>query len=412
MNGSGSSAGRPTSGGDASAPKTGPVGQRIWNPAFTGIFIANSLMSIGLQMGNILIGKYTNSLGATATLVGVVSSAFAWAAIVFKLISGPALDALNRKHVIIGALAVTATAFVGCGLSSTVPALLFFRLMEGAGLAFTTTAFIAMAADALPREKTSTGLGFYALAAGIAQMIGPVVSLNVSERYGYRPAFFIAAAFVGLSIVAVSRIKLEYRQVTRFKIRLDKIIAPEVLISAVIMVLLFSCYSLIDPFLPIHAQARGIGADISFFFTVYAVMLMVTRPAAGWLADRFGYLVLVPMFGLFFASFWVISVATELWMFLLAGAIFACGYGGCQPVMQSLAMRLVPSARRGAASSTNFVGSDLGKIIGPIIGGSIADTLGFTSMWQIMSVTILVAAVIVIVFRRKIVRDISRASMA
>lgn len=369
-------------------------------------------MSIGVQMGNILIGRYTDSLGATATVVGVVSSAFAWSAILLRLVAGPVLDAFNRKYVIVAALGVTAIAFAGCALSTSVPQLIVCRLLEGVGLTFTTTAFIVMAADALPARKTATGLGFYALAAGIAQMCGPAISLTVSAAFGFAAAFWIAAAFVAVAAIAALRIRLAYRPVRRIRLRISSVIAPEVLMPAGIMVLVFACYSLIDPFLPIYAHGLGIGAQISLFFTVYAVVLMGARPLAGWCADRFGYVVLVPMLSLFFLALWVISVSTDLWMFLAAAALFALGYGGCQPVLQSLAMRLVPLSRRGAAGSTNFIGSDLGKIIGPIIGGSIADAVGFSAMWQVMSVTILIAVVVVLIGRRGLDRNVAKAEIA
>jgi MFS family permease len=398
---------------DAGTAREGAVGlTRIWNRAFIAIFVTNALVSIGLQMVNVLVGKYTNSLGATAALVGTVSSAFAWAAIIFKIFSGPALDALNRKRVVMWAMVAIAIAFFGFGISASVPELLVFRFVQGAGQAFTTTAFVAMAADALPKDKTSTGLGFYALAAGIAQMVGPVISLNVAESVSYRAAFFIAGAFLVLALLAATQIRLDYRKTKKFEIKVRNIIAPEVLLPALIMVLVFSCYSLINPFLPLQGEQVGVGASISYYFTIYAAVLFISRPLSGWLADRFGYIVLVPMFVLFIGGFWLVSAANSLWMFLLAAVVIGFGYGGCQPVMQSLAMRLVPKERRGAASSTNFIGSDLGNIIGPIVGGSIADSMGYSSMWQIMTITLVVSAILVVVFRGHFARGIVKASEA
>lgn len=399
-----------SSGSNLPEAQEGPA--RIWNRAFISIFVTNALVSIGLQMSNVLIGKYTSSLGATATLVGTVSSAFAWAAILFKILSGPALDALNRKYVVMGAMVAIGLAFVGFGISDNVPELITFRFIQGAGQAFTTTAFIAMAADALPRKKVGTGLGFYAIAAGIAQMIGPVISLNVAEKVSYRAAFFIAAGVIVLALAAASQIKLSYRRTKKFEIRLNNIFAREVLLSALIMVLMFSCYSLINPFLPLQAEGVGIGAQISLYFTVYAGVLFLSRPLSGFLADKFGYIVLAPMFVLFIAGFWLISVASTLWMFLAAAVIIGFGYGGAQPVMQSLAMRLVPKERRGAASSTNFIGSDLGNIVGPIVGGSVADVMGLSSMWQVMTVTLVISIILVLVFRGYFARNIAKVAEA
>lgn len=383
---------------------------RIWNRTFITVFVANALVSIGLQMSNVLIGKYTDSLGATATLVGVVSSAFAWSAIVFKLFSGPTLDAFNRKYVVMAAISVIGFAFVGYGFAANVGQLISFRLLQGAGQAFTTTCFIAMAADSLPRKKMGTGLGFFALAAGISQMVGPVISLKVQEAFDYNIVFFLAAIVIAVALLAATQIKLEYRPAKKFSLSPKSIIAPEALVSASLLILLISCYCLVNPFLAIFAEGRGIGSDISYFFTIYAGVLFVSRPLSGKLADKFGYMVLVPMFGLFVAAFFLISLASALWMFLAASILFGFGYGGAQPVLQSMAMRMVPKSRRGAASSTNFIGSDIGNIVGPIVGGSIAHTFGYTAMWQLMPIALVAAAVLVIALRKVITRNIETAA--
>ncbi|MFT8640289.1 MAG: MFS transporter, partial [Bifidobacterium sp.] len=97
--------------------------ERIWNRSFISVCLANTFVSIALQMCNVLIGKYTDSLGATAAIVGMVSGAFAWAAIVFKLFSGPTIDALDRRYVVMAAMAVMGVAMVFYGVVGSVPEL-------------------------------------------------------------------------------------------------------------------------------------------------------------------------------------------------------------------------------------------------------------------------------------------------
>ncbi|MCI1983388.1 MAG: MFS transporter [Bifidobacteriaceae bacterium] len=383
---------------------SGPT--KIWNRMFVSIVLANVFVSIALQISNQLVGKYTGSLGATAQMMGIVSSAFAWSAIVLKLISAPALDTFNRKHILIGAIAAIALAMFGFGISGNVSELFAFRLIQGAGQAFSTTCFVALAADALPREKMGTGLGFFSLGAGVAQMVGPVIALKVAEAYNYGVSFFIAGIVAIIAIFLTSQIKLKFTRTKKFSFNPKNIFAKEVLISALLMVLLFTCYSIVNPFLATYAD-KSVGSNISFFFTVYAAVLFLSRPLSGKLADKFGYIVLVPMLVLFIGSFFLISVSNQMWMFLLAAVLFGFGYGGCQPVLQSLAMKLVPKSRRGSASATNFLGSDAGNIIGPIVGGGIADALGYSAMWQIMTVVLVVAIIIVIVANGYIKRKVA-----
>src|SRR5690606_27008738 len=73
--------------------------------------------------------------------------------------------------------------------------------------------------------------------------------------------------------------------------------------------------------------------------------------------------------------FLLISLARSLPMFLLAGAVSAFGYGICQPLIQTLSMKMVSSDRRGVASNTNFIGVDIGFFTMPVIGGWIVDLM-------------------------------------
>lgn len=383
---------------------------RIWNKSFISVCIANTLVSIGLQMSNVMIGTYTHSLGAAATVVGLISGAFAWASIVFKFFSGPSIDAFNRRNVTIFGTGLIGIAFLGYGLVGTVPGLFGSRLIQGAGQAFSTVCFTAMASDCLPREKTGTGLGFFALAAGIAQMIGPVVSYAIRDAFGYPPVFFAAAAVIVIAIIAETKIELPPREHKKFKLSPGSILAKEALIPACLMMLLSGCYALVNPYLVTYANSQGVGSEISLFFSVYAGFLFLTRPLSGKLADKYGYIIVIPMLCLFACTFLLISVATSLWMFLLAAVLFAFGYGGCQPVINSMAMKLVPQSRRGADSATNFLGSDLGNILGPLVGGAIAQYISYQAMWQLMIIPMIVGIVIIAVYNKSINARVAAAA--
>ena len=93
----------------------------IWNRVYTCVFLANAMLFLGMQMVNTLISLYAESLGAAATVIGIVSSLFALTALIFKVVSGPAIDAFNRKFILMGAIAVIAVSFFGFAISMTMP---------------------------------------------------------------------------------------------------------------------------------------------------------------------------------------------------------------------------------------------------------------------------------------------------
>ncbi|ROS74649.1 putative MFS family arabinose efflux permease [Curtobacterium sp. PhB130] len=390
-------------------PGTAPP-QRVWTAGFACLFASYALISLGLTMSNVLIGKYTDSLGATPSVIGIVSSAFAVTAIVFKCVSAPAIDSFDRKYVLMGAAGAIAIAMFGYGLSDSVPPLIVFRLVQGAGQAFTATCCIAFAADLLPRERLGIGIGVFSLAPALAQVIGPNISLGVSAAFGYRTLFLVAGGVLLVAAALVTRVRAPSVPRRPFRITPRNVFAPEVAIPALLFFLLVGSYSLVNPFLALFAERQGAGAHIALFFTVDALTLFVSRPLAGRLADRFGYGVLAVFFGLFAASLLVISTAHTLPVFLLAAVLLGFGYGSCQPLIEGMAMKMVPADRRGAASCTTFLGSDAGDFAGPIAGGAIAQSAGYPAMWQTMTLPLVAGAVLAVVLRRPVARRLARAA--
>lgn len=177
------------------------------------------------------------------------------------------------------------------------------------------------------------------------------------------------------------------------------------------MFFLGGAYSCINSFVIIYGGICGVN-QIGLFFTVYAVFVLFSRPFSGKIADKYGVdKVIIPGMLIFALSFFIISYARSLPMFLLAGAVSAFGYGICQPAIQTLCMTLVSKDRRGLAGNTNYIGVDIGYLTAPIIGGSLVTFMqkygstqvqGYAAMYRVMIIPVFIALVIFWIFRKKL----------
>ncbi len=376
---------------------------RIFNATFISVFIANMLLQLGHQMMNTLVAKYANSLGASASTVGIVVSMFAYSALLFKIISGPAIDSFSRKWVLIIAMLTMAASYFGYSMSDTIQKLMVFRLLQGAGQAFTATCCLALASDALPPEKMATGIGYFSLAQAACQAVGPTIGLSLSKAIGYSNTFMAGGFLMMTAAFAATQIRQKQTIRKRFKISVKSIVAKEAIMPAVIMFFLVLAFSNINSFLVIYAGERGADGNIGLFFTVYALTLLFTRPMIGKLSDKYGLVkTLIPAMCCFGLAFLLISFSASLPMFLLSAFVSAFGYGACQPAVQTLCMKCVPPDRRGAGSSTNYIGADLGQLLGPTIAGAVVEQAGYSSMWRIMIIPIFAAILMVILNRNTI----------
>ncbi len=377
-------------------------GDKIWNSLFINVFIINFMAHICLYAMNTLTGKYADSLGATAAIVGFASSAFAITALVFKMISAPAIDTFNRKYVLMGSLAVLVVSFTGYTISNNVTMLVISRLLQGVGMAFTTTCCLTIASDSLPHKKMSSGVGIFALGTALAQSIAPTIGLEFMGVLGYNKTFFIFTGIMLIAFLYAATMKINFTRTNTFKISISSMIAKEAIPPACIIFLLSFAYCNINAFLVLFAETRGINANIGYFFTVYALTMLLTRPMIGRLADKFGTIkVIIPGFCCFILSFLLISNATSLPMFLIAAFISAFGYGGCTPAIQAVAMKSVPKHRRGAASCTSYIGTDLGHF-GAVLAGLLVERYGYVSMWRLMTIPVFIAVGVALAFRKRI----------
>jgi MFS family permease len=371
-------------------------------------------MSMGQYMMNTLIPKYTDALGASPTVIGIVSSMFAITALLIRPVAGPAMDYFRKGRLLSAAIGLLILSFIGYGFARSIPVIVAARLLHGIGIGVAVPLGIALASNALPESKMASGISVYTLGSAIATAVGPSIGLRLSDLIGYNPTFFIIAALLVICLILCLRLQTGKPERTeKYRISLKSIIVPEVLKPTIVIFLITIAYSSINYFIVIFGGVRGV-AHIGFFFTAYAVCLFVSRPICGRIADKYGYdKTIIPGFVLFAVSFLLISLSGALPMFIVSGAVCAFGYGICMPSLQALSMTLVPREKRGAAGNTNFIGIDCGNIIGPAFAGFIVTTtqaisgsepFGYVLMYRVMIVPILIALAVFLISKSSILK--------
>lgn len=375
----------------------------IWNRGFISVFFVNMMMFFGQQITNVLVPKYTYAIGGSPMMVGFIASSFAYTALLLKVFAAPAIDTFNKKVILGIAIFTMAFAYLGYSSSRSIPSVLAFRLIQGAGQAFSATCCLALATDMLPRNKIGTGIGYYSVAQAICQSIGPSVGLAMVGHVGYRITFVFCACVMVVAAIMALRLHTNFVRTKKFSIRLNGIVAKEAIVPAFLMFFLCMAYYNVTAFLVIYAEIQGIKGNVGFFFTVYAITLLFSRPLVGRMSDRYGTVkVLIPAMLCFACAFILIGVAHSLTTLLIAAFVSAFGYGACQPAVQTLCMKSVPREKRGAGSTTNYIGQDAGNLVGPIVAGLVIEHFGYHMMWFVMIIPVIIAMGIVLVDRASI----------
>lgn len=376
---------------------------KVWNPTFTKIFILNTTLFMGQFMTITVIPKFVVYLGGGDKLVGVMVSLMAFASLAMRPFAGNAGVVFSKKRIQMLSISVVTLAFVLYALSSSIIVLTVARILHGCAMSFTTTTSLAIAGDALPRNKMGAGIGYFSLGQIIATAVGPNVGLILIDVVGYTNTFFVcAAASLAAGVLALTLKVPGPAEKKRFRMSLDGMFAKEALLPAVLILFIGMAYSPISSFLVLFAESRSV-ADIGLYFTVYAVVTLLSRPLTGGLCDRYGVnKVLPPALAFAALAVVIISFSSSLWMFLLGGVLSALGFGSSIPVSQALAMKSVGPDRRSVGSSTNYIGFDIGFLSGPILAGFIIAGLGYATMFRLMVIPIGISYILLLAGKSRI----------
>ena len=133
----------------------------------------------------------------------------------------------------------------------------------------------------------------------------------------------------------------------------------------------------------------------TWVITSYSVAEAIVVPLTGWLAGRFGtvrvFVVGMLGFGLF--SFLCGLAPTLGWLVAFRVAQGLCG-GPIMPMSQTLLMRIFPPKMRGQAMGLWAMTTVVAPIVGPILGGFLCDSIGWSWIFFINVPVALIAGAI------------------
>lgn len=339
------------------------------------------LSSFGTSVAETLVTKYAESLGALPGMIGAVSSVCSITALIVLPLSAPLLDAFKKTHIYLIFTAFLAAAYAGFAVSKTVEMLIIFRLINGIGKGVNSAVAMAMASDVLPEDRRSSGVVYFSLASAISIAFAPSVSLFLLDVCGYQVTFVVGAALEALTMGMGLLIRFKFLSTGKLVISLNNMVAKESIPAAVLMFFLSTAYSTVNSFLVVFATGMGID-DIGIYFTVYSLVLLVSRPIVGKLSGRFtNSQMMVPAMFCFAGSMYLTAISDSVMMFVITAVIAAFGYGICQPLVQAMSIQKAGPGRSGIGSSTCFIGTNLGYFFGPAVGGLIAEHFGYSTMY-------------------------------
>jgi multidrug resistance protein len=330
-----------------------------------------------------LLPAYARLYGLDQMGLGLLFGSYAAALLVGTFPLSRLVDRVGRREpMLVGLLGLFATTLL-FAFARTYPLLILARVLQGLSATATWTAGMALLADHFPREVRGRAMGTVFACANLGVLLGPPLSGWLSQQFGMRAPFLVAA---GLALVdAVARITLlkDVPAVRDTRMGLGDLMRNRTIrIFAGAMAMGAGLLALLESTLPLHFDRalRMAPTAIGLCFCAAAVTHMISSPMMGALSDRVGRRrVLVAGLGLATVCIPLPAFMPSVWA--------AAGAMACIGVVTSL---ILAPASPAMADAVERMGSDsygsvfgilniayaLGMMAGPLLGSALVESLG------------------------------------
>src|SRR3979490_662955 len=131
---------------------------------------------------------------------GLMMSLFMVGFAIAPLFYGPASDRYGRKPIVVFACMLFVIAGIGCALAQSLPTLLMWRVVQGAGAGASMTIALAIIRDLFEGQAARTKLSYVTIATMIVPMIAPTAGAALLAFGGWRVIHAVLAG-VGLLLL-------------------------------------------------------------------------------------------------------------------------------------------------------------------------------------------------------------------
>lgn len=372
--------------------------ERLWTKDFVTVTVINFLVFLTHFLLMVTIASYAvDQFHASTNIAGLVAGIFIIGALIGRVGTGRIIEDIGSKRV----LTVSAVFFIITSAlyftAVNLPLLIIIRLLHGIVFGAASTATGTIVARIMPLKRRGEGIGYYSMGAILAVAIGPFMGIFLIQYADFNMIFMVttllavgsfALSFAVHASASRAPEETQARAAKGFQIS-NFLELKAVPISIITLVIGFS-YSGVLTFLSLYTRQIHLEESASFYFLVYAVTVLVSRPFSGRLFDVKGAnFVVYPCLCIYAAGMLLFSQAGHGMMLLFAAVIMGLGYGNFISCAQAISIKKVPLHRLGLATSTFFIFVDLGFGIGPYILGSLVPLAGYRGLYLMMTLVIL-----------------------
>ena len=367
--------------------------ERLWNSNYCKVMIANFSLFTAFYLLTPLLPLYLHeTFGATKDVIGIVLSGYTITALLFRPFSGYFVDSFPRKAVLLISYSAFAIFFTGYLAASSLLMFTIVRTLHGGPFGALTVANSTAAIDVLPSSRRNEGIGYYGLSNNLAMAVSPTFAIFVySQTHNFQLLFWLAMAVATFGLIVDATVKLK-PQTTRQrpnKLSLDRFFLKRGWLIGVNMVFFGFCFGVVSNYLAIYGkQVMGMTGGTGTWFMLCSIGLILSRLQGG-KALRQGRLTHNAAEGMLISlvGYTLFIAYPNIAGYYSSAILIGLGNGHLWPAFQNMMISMAQHNERGTANSTILISWDVGMGLGILMGGIIAEALGYsTAFWTVAAV--------------------------
>lgn len=341
--------------------------------------------------------------GAPKDVIGLVLSGYTITALLFRPFSGYFVDSFPRRTVLMVCFGAFAIFFAGYLAASTLLLFTIVRTLHGGPFGALTVANSTAAIDVLPSSRRTEGIGYYGLSNNLSMAIAPTIGIFIYKYTdSFELLFWLALVVACAGWLIDATVKFPDKEIVRNKSKLswDRFFLVRGWLLGLNMVAFGFSFGVLSNYLAIYGkEVMGITGGTGTYFLLCSVGLIISRLQGGKalregrLTHNAGSGMVISLVG--YTLFILMPTLSSLFalhtsLFTLIGyygsaLLIGLGNGHMWPAFQNMTICVAHNNQRGTANSTILISWDIGMGLGILLGGVIAEYLGYdASFWTVV----------------------------
>lgn len=364
-----------------------------------GLFAATTVFTLGDGSMQILIAPYLQEQGLTQSVIGPLVAGYSVAALVFRFVTGSIYRPERTWWLVPTGCAMEAVAFILIARADRPGMLAALIALNGAGFALASTGGLAAIMDVTDGRNAGSVMGWYTGCIGAGYALAGFLGGWLGDALGLASAIttiafipLVAGTALGLALRRAGRGARRARRARRastavrgwrgaasFDLGGFKGVTPAVWLAVAVALHINLVSGVLITFFPLYGLAIGLSltqiGTLTGLHSAVGSFVRFLTPAIFRMVDYRALLPWVVVLGAVGVAGLTLSPAFGL--LLAAWLLIGLSRGLLRVASAALATEATTSAARGATSGLYLAGLDVGKVIGPLIGGVSVEFAGY-----------------------------------